>query len=60
MELTELTKHLNKINIPRTNDRIYKDECVYSFDTPVRLYLVFCSPLPTTSPTRLSDAIVIG
>ncbi|XP_012057179.1 PREDICTED: ubiquitin carboxyl-terminal hydrolase 5 [Atta cephalotes] len=34
MELTELTKHLDKINIPRKGDRIYKDECVYSFDTP--------------------------
>jgi len=44
MELTELTKHLDKINIPRTGDRIYKDECVYSFDTPVRLSLVLCPP----------------
>ncbi|XP_050444906.1 ubiquitin carboxyl-terminal hydrolase 5 [Cataglyphis hispanica] len=34
MELTSLTKHLNTINIPRKSDRIYKDECVYSFDTP--------------------------
>lgn len=29
-----LTKHLNTINTPRRGDRIYKDECVYSFDTP--------------------------
>lgn len=27
-------KHLSKIRIPQKNDRIYKDECVYSFDTP--------------------------
>lgn len=37
MELKGLTQHLNKINIPRAGDRIYKDECVYSFDTPVRI-----------------------
>ncbi|KAM0730160.1 Ubiquitin carboxyl-terminal hydrolase 5 [Formica fusca] len=34
MELISLTKHLNAINIPRKSDKIYKDECVYSFDTP--------------------------
>lgn len=31
-------KHLSKIRIPQKNDKIYKDECVYSFDTPVRFY----------------------
>ncbi|XP_029173913.1 ubiquitin carboxyl-terminal hydrolase 5 isoform X2 [Nylanderia fulva] len=34
MELIALTKHLNTINVPRKTDKIYKDECVYSFDTP--------------------------
>ncbi|GAB1862828.1 Ubiquitin carboxyl-terminal hydrolase [Camponotus japonicus] len=34
MELMPLTKYLNTINTPRRGDRIYKDECVYSFDTP--------------------------
>lgn len=34
MELASLTKHLNTINTPRRGDKIYKDECVYSFDTP--------------------------
>ncbi|XP_014477769.1 PREDICTED: ubiquitin carboxyl-terminal hydrolase 5 [Dinoponera quadriceps] len=29
-----LTQHLGKIRIPRPGDKIYKDECVYSFDTP--------------------------
>jgi len=22
-------------NIPKVNDRVYKDECLYSFDSPV-------------------------
>ncbi|XP_055335096.1 ubiquitin carboxyl-terminal hydrolase 5-like isoform X2 [Paramacrobiotus metropolitanus] len=26
--------HAGKIRVPRANDRVYKDECVYSFDTP--------------------------
>ncbi|KMQ97752.1 ubiquitin carboxyl-terminal hydrolase 5 [Lasius niger] len=34
MELITLTKHLNTINVPRRGDKIYKEECVYSFDTP--------------------------
>ncbi|EZA52425.1 ubiquitin carboxyl-terminal hydrolase 5 [Ooceraea biroi] len=32
--MDELTRHLGKINIASNGDRIYKDECVYSFDTP--------------------------
>lgn len=32
--MDELEQHLQKIRIPRSGDRIYKDECVYSFDTP--------------------------
>lgn len=27
-------KHLSNIRVPQKNDKIYKDECVYSFDTP--------------------------
>lgn len=30
-----LQPHLSKIRIPGPSDRIYKDECVFSFDTPV-------------------------
>lgn len=30
-----LTPHLNSIKIPGNSQKIYKDECVYSFDTPV-------------------------
>jgi hypothetical protein len=33
MEL--LTLHLNNIKIPTNSQKIYKDECVFSFDTPV-------------------------
>ncbi|EFN75726.1 ubiquitin carboxyl-terminal hydrolase 5 [Harpegnathos saltator] len=32
--MDELMQHLGKIRIPRSGDKIYKDECVYSFDTP--------------------------
>lgn len=29
---------LHRVKVPRAGiDRVYKDECVYSFDTPVRL-----------------------
>lgn len=31
-------KHLSNIRVPQKNDKIYKDECVYSFDTPVRCH----------------------
>jgi len=30
-----LTLHLNSIKIPTNSQKIYKDECVFSFDTPV-------------------------
>jgi hypothetical protein len=30
-----LTPHLNSIKIPGNSQKIYKDECVLSFDTPV-------------------------
>ncbi|CAH1396675.1 unnamed protein product [Nezara viridula] len=29
-----LTPHLSKIKIPTSSDKVYKDECVYSFDSP--------------------------
>ncbi|KAG7204041.1 hypothetical protein KM043_001900 [Ampulex compressa] len=32
--MEELTQHLSKIRTPQSGDKIYKDECVYSFDTP--------------------------
>lgn len=30
-----LTKHLKNIKIPSSLDKVYKDECVFSFDNPV-------------------------
>lgn len=33
MEL--LQPHFGQIAIPTANSKVYKDECVYSFDTPV-------------------------
>ncbi|KZC06438.1 PREDICTED: ubiquitin carboxyl-terminal hydrolase 5 [Dufourea novaeangliae] len=32
--MEELMKHLHKIRVPQKHDKIYNDECVYSFDTP--------------------------
>ncbi|XP_033225385.1 ubiquitin carboxyl-terminal hydrolase 5 [Belonocnema kinseyi] len=32
--MEELAQNLTKINVPKRGDKIYKDECVYSFDTP--------------------------
>lgn len=36
----QLQDHLSNINIPGPNSKVYKDECVYSFDTPVNI--TFC------------------
>ncbi len=35
MELVS-QKDLGSVRMPRGGDKVYKDECVYSFDTPVR------------------------
>ncbi|KAK0162621.1 hypothetical protein PV327_006386 [Microctonus hyperodae] len=32
--MEELIQHLNTIKIPQRDDKIYKDECIYCFDTP--------------------------
>lgn len=32
--MEELSQHLKKIKVPERSDKVYKDECVYSFDTP--------------------------
>lgn len=29
--------HLSKVKIPGAHDKIYKDECVFTFDNPVNL-----------------------
>lgn len=33
--------HLSDIRIPTTGDKVYKDECVYCFDTPVNEFFCF-------------------
>lgn len=33
--LDGISKHLKRISVPRSGDKIYKEECVFSFDTPV-------------------------
>lgn len=32
--MEELSQHLKNIKVPEVTDKVYKDECVYSFDTP--------------------------
>lgn len=41
MEL--LKQHLNEIQIPTAHTKVYKDECVFSFDNPVsyNLWVMF-------------------
>lgn len=38
MEL--LKRQLDEVKIPGPNDKIYKDECMFSFDTPVRIHIL--------------------
>lgn len=33
--MEELRQHLKQIRVPNQNDKVYKDECVFSFDNPV-------------------------
>lgn len=46
-----LSQHLRNIKVPTSSDKVYKDECVYSFDTPVRddssklIFLTNCEPM---------------
>lgn len=43
-----LNTHLSNINVPLAGSKVYKDECVYSFDSPVNklfyelLYIFSC------------------
>lgn len=39
--MEELSQHLKNIKVPEVTDKVYKDECVYSFDTPVSVNLFF-------------------
>ena len=39
--IAELTKRLPKIRSPAGGEKVYKDECAYSFDNPVCLFFNF-------------------
>lgn len=41
--MEELSNYLTKVKVPRPNDKVYKDECVLSFDTPVSILQKFHS-----------------
>lgn len=47
--MEELTQHLEKIKIPGPNDKVYKDECVLSFDTPVHALMIITLNIITMS-----------
>ena len=36
--MNELDKMASKARVPTNNDKVYKDECVLSFDTVVIIY----------------------
>ena len=38
--MQELEKHIKTVKVPKIGDKIYKDECVWSFDTPVSIFLL--------------------
>ena len=33
--------NVKNVRIPKTGDLIYKDECIFSFDTPVRIHVMY-------------------
>lgn len=55
-ELSEeaLLSVLPTIRVPKAGDRVHKDECAFSFDTPV-------SPCPTPEPstTAISSLVIL-
>ena len=38
-----LQADLSRVRAPSGGDRVYKDECIYSFHTPVRSSDVMCT-----------------
>lgn len=40
-----LSGHLKNIKVPCGQDNVYKDECVYSYDTPVREVYILCDDI---------------
>lgn len=39
--MDQLGVHLKNIRVPTIRDNVYKDECVYSYDTPVSYNIVY-------------------
>ena len=35
--MMELQKYLDSVRVPKGGDKVYKDECAYSFETPVSM-----------------------
>ena len=36
--MDKLRQNFSKIRVPSQTDKVFKDECMFSFDTPVRLH----------------------
>ena len=34
-------KDLSSVRVPLGGDKVYKDECIYCFDTPVSMYVCY-------------------
>lgn len=39
--MENLRKNLSQIRVPDNQSHVYKDECVYSYDTPVSIMIQF-------------------
>lgn len=35
-----LQPHASKVRVPTESDRVFKDECLFSFDSPVRIIFI--------------------
>ena len=40
-EMELIKNNLDRIKVPGPGDKVFKDECFYSFDTPVIIYHVY-------------------
>lgn len=42
--MEELRQHFGSIRVPQGGDKVYKDECMFSFDTPVsQIFISRCN-----------------
>lgn len=55
-----LNQHLSKIRVPGPNDKVYKDECMFSFDNPVsnKFEVSFMSPFISALFTGIRNRTV--